>query len=62
MRLLGMILALGAIGWVLYNASGGGEAESIIPESYQQSLDKAQGVQSIVNDSAEQRLKSLEDE
>lgn len=62
MRLLGMILALGAIGWVLYNASGGGEAESIIPESYQQSLDKAKGVQSMVNDSAEQRLQSLDDE
>ena len=62
MRLLGMILALGAIGWVLYNASGGGEAESIIPESYQQSLDKAKGVESMVKDSADQRLQSLEDE
>jgi hypothetical protein len=57
-----MILALGAIGWVLYNASGGGEAESIIPESYQQSLDKAHGVESMVKDSAEQRLQALEDE
>ena len=62
MRLLGMILALGAIGWVLYNASGGGEAESIIPESYQQSLDKAHGVENMVKDSAEQRLQALEDE
>lgn len=62
MRLLGMILALGAIGWILYTASGGGEAESIIPESYQQSLDKAKGVQGMVNDSAEQRLQSLEDD
>ena len=61
MRLLGMILALGAIGWVLYNASGVGEADSIIPESYQQSLDKAQGVESMVNDAAEQRLDSLDD-
>lgn len=62
MRLLGMILALGAIGWVLYNASGGGEADSIIPESYQQSLDKAQGVESMVKDAAEQRMDSLEDD
>ncbi|MEP5568177.1 MAG: hypothetical protein ABJN62_10115 [Halioglobus sp.] len=61
MRLLGMILALGAIGWVLYNASGGGEAETIIPESYQQSLDKAQGVESMVNDAAGQRLDSVDD-
>ena len=62
MRLLGMILALGAIGWVLYNASGGGEAESIIPESYQQSLDKAKGVESMVKDSAQQRLQSTTEE
>ena len=61
MRLLGMILALGAIGWVLYNASGGGEADSIIPESYQQSLDKAQGVESMVNDAAAKRLDSVDD-
>ena len=61
MRLMGMILALGAIGWMLYNASGGGEAESIIPESYQQSLDKANDVESMVKDAAEHRLDSLED-
>ena len=48
MRLLGMLLALGAIGWVLYNASGNGESDTIIPESYQQSLDKAQGVEEMV--------------
>ena len=62
MRLLGMILALGAIGWILYNAAGGDKAESIIPESYQQSLDKAKGVESMVKDSAEQRLQALDDE
>ena len=62
MRLLGMILALGAIGWVLYNASGGDEADSIIPESYQQSLDKAQGVESMVNDAASKRLDSVDND
>ena len=61
MRLLGMLLALGAIGWVLYNASGSGESDTIIPESYQQSLDKAHGVESMVKDAAENRLDSLED-
>ena len=44
MRLLGMLLALSAIGWVLYNASGSGESDTIIPESYQQSLDKARAL------------------
>jgi hypothetical protein len=61
MRLLGMLLALGAMGCVLYNASGSGESDTIIPESYQQSLDKAQGVEEMVKDAAEQRLDSLED-
>ena len=61
MRLLGMILALGAIGWLLYTASGGEDAETVIPESYQQSLDKAKGVESMVNEAAEARLDSLED-
>jgi len=61
MRLLGMLLALGAMGWVLYNASGSGESDTIIPESYQQSLDKSQGVEEMVKDAAEQRLDSLED-
>ena len=61
MRLLGMLLALGAMGWVLYNASCNGESDTIIPESYQQSLDKAQGVEEMVKDAAEQRLDSLED-
>jgi len=56
-----MLLALGAMGWVLYNASGSGESDTIIPESYQQSLDKAQGVEEMVKDAAEQRLDSLED-
>ncbi len=49
MRLLGMILALGAIGWLLYTAAGGEDAETAIPQGYQQSLEKAQGVQDIVN-------------
>ena len=45
MRLIGLILALAAIGWTLYSASGGGNAKSAIPEGYQQSLQKAEGVE-----------------
>lgn len=60
MRLLGMLLALGAIGWLLYTASGGGESDTIIPESYQQSLDKAEATEKMVNDSVDERLKELD--
>ena len=60
MRLLGMLLALGAIGWLLYTASGGGESDTVIPESYQQSLDKAEATEKMVNDSVDERLKELD--
>jgi hypothetical protein len=60
MRLIGIILALGAIGWVLYQASGGREGEGAIPEGYQQSVDKAQNVEQTVQDAAQQRLQELD--
>lgn len=61
MRLLGMILALGAIGWVLYAASGGKDATSAIPTGYQQSLEKAEGVEQTVNESAQMKIPALEE-
>ena len=61
MRLLGMLLALAAIGWVLYTASGGGKTETIVPEGYQQSLEKAEGVEQMVQDAADKRLEGLDD-
>ncbi len=60
MRLIGIILALGAIGWVLYQDSGGREGEGAIPEGYQQSMDKAQNVEQTVQDAAQQRLQELD--
>jgi preprotein translocase subunit SecG len=60
MRMIGIILALGAIGWVLYQASGGKEGEGAIPQGYQQSMDKAQGVEQTVQDAAQQRLQELD--
>ena len=61
MRLLGMVLALGAIGWVLYTASGGGKNDSIIPTGYQQSLEKAENVEESVHEAAEMRSFKLEE-
>jgi hypothetical protein len=55
-----MILALGAIAWLLYESAGGGEADGVIPQSYQQSLDKASGVQDMVDSAALQRARELE--
>jgi len=58
MRLIGLILALGAICWVLYQAAGGGEAETVIPAEYQKSLNTAKGVEQSMQDAAK---KSMED-
>jgi len=60
MRLLGMILALGAIGWLLYTASGGGRNETIVPEGYQQSMGKAQGVEQTLQDTEDRVREQLE--
>ena len=60
MRLIGLILSLGAICWVLYQAAGGGEAETAIPAEYQKSADKAKGVEQAVQDAAQKRLQELD--
>ena len=60
MRLIGMILALGAIGWVLYQASGGRDGDGAITESYQQSIQKAESTEQKVKDAAQLRLQELD--
>jgi len=60
MRLLGMVLALGAIGWVMYQASGGKDADGVIPESYQQSMKKAEGVEQSVQEAAQLRMQEID--
>ena len=61
MRLLGMVLALGAIGWVLYQASGGKEGDGVIPESYQQSMKKAEGVEQSVQEATQLRMQDIDE-
>ena len=61
MRLLGMILALAAIGWVMYNASGGKDADSAIPKGYQDAMEKARGVEQTVKDSSQMQIPELEE-
>jgi preprotein translocase subunit SecG len=62
MRLIGMVLALGAIVWVMLQAAGGGDAETVIPESYQQSINKAQGLEQSMQDAANEKMRALEEE
>ena len=61
MRLIGLILSLGAIMWVLYQAAGGDKADGIVPQEYQQSMEKAEGVEKTVQDAAQRRLQELDE-
>lgn len=60
MRYIGLILALGAICWVLYQAAGGGKAESVIPVEQQRSLDKAKSVEQTMQDAAKKSMEEAE--
>jgi ABC-type microcin C transport system permease subunit YejB len=61
MRIIGMILALGAISWVLYQAAGGGEAETAIPAEYQKSLDQAKDVEQALKDASQKSMQEAEE-
>ena len=50
MRIIGMILSLGAVMWVLYQSAGGGDAETVIPEGQQAALDKAKNLESSMQE------------
>jgi hypothetical protein len=61
MRYIGLILALGAICWVLYRAAGGGEAETAIPAEYQKSLNTAKGVEDAMQEAASKSMEEAEE-
>jgi hypothetical protein len=61
MRYIGLILALGAISWTLYQMAGGGAAETVIPAEYQQSIDTAKGMEQALQDAAQKSMQDAED-
>lgn len=60
MRFIGMLLALGAITWVLYQATGGGEADSVISEGHQKSLEKAKNLEKTLQIQSQKRLDDID--
>ena len=62
MRLIGLVLALGAIVWVMMRVAGGGDADTVIPEAHQQSLDKAESLEQTLQADLENRMQGLESE
>jgi hypothetical protein len=62
MRLIGLILALGAITWAMYQLSGGDNAETAIPVGHQQALQKAGGVEKNLMDATQKKMEDLENQ
>jgi preprotein translocase subunit SecG len=62
MRMIGLVLALGAIVWVMLQATGGGDGETVISKSHQEALIKAQGVEQTLQKSMDERMRTLEEE
>ena len=61
MRLIGYGIALALVVLVLMNYSKDkGDPEGVIPEGYERSLEKAQGVEQTLQDAAEGRLQDME--
>jgi hypothetical protein len=61
MKLLGYAIALAAIVWVLMNYSGRqDEVDGVIPQAYEQSIDRANNVEQMLQDSLEQRANEIE--
>ncbi|MFK7976195.1 MAG: hypothetical protein AB8C02_08660 [Halioglobus sp.] len=59
MRLIGMILALGVILWVMLEASGGGNSDSVIAAGHQDAMEKAQSVESALQGAAQRNLQGI---
>lgn len=59
MRLIGMILALGVIVWVMVQASGGSDSQSVVAEGHQEALEKAKSVESALQEASERNLQGM---
>lgn len=60
MRFIGLILALGAISWTLYQMADGGEAETVISAEQQESIDAAKGLEQAMKDASQRSMQAAE--
>ena len=61
MRLIGLVLALGAIVWVMMQLAGGSDAETMVPESPQQALEKAEGLEENLQQDLDKKMQDLQE-
>ncbi|CAA0116387.1 Uncharacterised protein [Halioglobus japonicus] len=60
MRILGLVLALGAISWALYQMAGNGEEGSVITAEHQKSLDKAKQLEQAMKDASQRSMQDAD--
>ncbi len=61
MRLIGLVLALGAIVWVMMQLAGGSDAETMVPEAHQQALEKAEGLEENLQQDLDKKMQDLQE-
>ena len=61
MRLIGLVLSLGAIFWVIYQLAGGSDAETVVPQAHQESLKKAENLEQTLQQELTDKLQDLEE-
>ncbi len=60
MRLIGLVLSLGAIAGCCTRLAGGDDAETVIPVEHQRALDTAKGVEQSMQDAAKKSMEEAE--
>ena len=61
MRMIGFVLALGAIVWVTLQLAGGSDAETVVPEAHQQALKKASNLEQSLQQDLQDSLQAIEE-
>ena len=61
MRMIGLVLALGAIVWVTLHLAGGSDAETVVPEAHQQALKKASNLEQSLQQDLQDSLQAIEE-
>jgi len=61
MRMISLVLALGAIVWVMMQVAGGGNSGTVVSEGHQQALEKAESLEQTLQQDLQDNLRAAEE-
>ncbi|MGB1140524.1 MAG: hypothetical protein ACPG1A_06455 [Halioglobus sp.] len=61
MRMISLVLALGAIVWVMMQVTGGGNNDTVVSEGHQQALKKAESLEETLQQDLQDNLRAAEE-